>query len=297
MVGFIKSALSALGIKGKEGAANISLEEFLNELPHAMGYDVSFNRKESDEKGICFEVEGEEADSFLGDSSDMLDALAHISMRVVRRSEGIANAPAEEGQEALRVIFDSQGFRERKRNELQELAAAQRQRVVESGGKPAYIPALGPSERKIIHTHLAELGEVVSESIGRGNFKRIRVRLKEDSEFRRAPEPRPEGQLQASPGNGNGASGGQRRGNGSGGGGGRGRSGGRGRGGGGQGRGRDNFGGGSRPGIERGNEIYNNDGPVVDDNIGNRLLPGEEPAFRYGSANGGENDDGFNDKN
>lgn len=295
MVGFIKSALNALGLKGKDGGANISLEEFLNEMPRSMGFDVSFKKVDSEEKGLHFEVQGDEVDSFVGDSSDMLDALAHISMRVLRRSEGLANAPSEEGQEGLRVVFDSQGFRERKRTELQELAASQRQKVIETGGKPAYIPALGPSERKIIHTYLADLGEVVSESIGRGNFKRIRLRLKEDSPHRRAPEPRAEGEGQSQPqgqqaqGRGNGGGGNRSRGpRGNGGGGGRSR-GPRGNGG---GRSQQRQGGGGNRYSEPGNE-FNTTEPVIDDNIGNRLRPGEEPVFKYSGPN--LDSDGYDD--
>jgi hypothetical protein len=213
-------------------------------------------------------------DSFLGDNCEMLDALAHLSMRVLRRNEGLSNAPAAEGAEALRVTFDCAGFRDKKAQELRELASAQRDKVIESGGKPAYIRALGPSERKIIHTALADLGEVTSESIGRGNFKRIRVKLKDDSQFRREPEarqPRMDGE----------GGGGQQRSANGGGGGGRGRRGGRGgRGRGpGQGGGNYNNGGEVNGNVARDERNYEVDAP--DDNIGNRLRPGEEPAFRY----------------
>ena len=40
----------------------------------------------------------------------------------------------------------------------------------------------------MIHTHLAELGEVTSESIGRGNFKRIRVKLLPNSKHKRTQQ-------------------------------------------------------------------------------------------------------------
>lgn len=292
MVGFMKSALNLLGIK-KDGAASsegISLDEFLTALPQHMGFDITFTKKDDGERGLYYEVEGSEVDSFLGESSEMLDALSHVGMRVLRKSEGIANAPAAEGQEGPRLTFDSKGFRERKAIELKEFASEQRQKVIDSGGKPAYIPALGPSERKIIHTHLSELGEVLSESIGRGNFKRIRVKLKEDSPHRRAPEPRAEGsegapvQRNAEGGGGNNH-----------GGGGRGRRGGRGRGGqqrggrgGGQGHGqaRRGGGGGFRNHEANGNEIRTEaDRSYVDDNIGNRLRPGEKSLFAFEPKN------------
>ena len=292
MVGFMKSALNLFGLNKKEGAATgggVDLEQFLTELPQLMGYDVSFKRSEKSEPGLHFEVEGSEADSFLGESCEMLDALAHVSMRVLRRNEGVSNAPAAESSaEAFRVTFDAAGgFRDKKAQELKELATSQRLKVIESGGKPAYIRALGPSERKIIHTTLVDLGEVTSESIGRGNFKRIRIKLKDDSPLRRDPPPRSasadgNGGGQREPGNGGG---GQRRG-----GQGGGQGGGRGRGGqGGGGRGRFNNENRGPRGPNRGgneSEINGNLAPNLDlydshpdDNIGNRLKPGEQPAF------------------
>ncbi len=303
MVGFMKSALNLFGLKNKEGATDVGLDEFLTQLPEQMGYNVSFKRSEGgDEKGFYFEVDGEEVDSFLGESSDMLDALAHISMRVLRKTEGLANAPTGESQEMLRVIFDSRGFREKKTKELQEFAAAQRQKVIESGGKPAYVPALGPSERKVVHTHLADLGEVLSESIGRGNFKRIRVRLKEDSTFRKPQEPREARPQSAGPNDGGGGGGGSRgpRHGGQGGGGNRNRQGGGGGGGGGRGRGPRPGGFGQEGNFERGQRAPmegNHIPPVkqeshIDDNIGNRLRPGEEPLFKYSSSAGDKKDHG-----
>lgn len=288
MVGFMKSALNLLGIK-KDGAASaegMSLDDFLAALPEQMGFDITFTKKEDGERGLFYEVEGSEVDSFLGESSEMLDALSHVGMRVLRKSEGIANAPAAEGQEGPRLTFDSKGFRDRKAVELKEFASEQRQKVIDSGGKPAYIPALGPSERKIIHTHLSELGEVLSESIGRGNFKRIRVKLKEDSPHRRAPEPRAEG-AEGAPAQRNAEGGGGNHG-----GGGRGRRGGRGRGGqqrggrGGQGRRGGGGGGGFRNHEANGNEFRTESvGPHVDDNIGNRLRPGEKSLFAFDPKN------------
>ncbi len=180
--------------------------------------------------------------------------------------------------------------------ELKDLAASQRQKVLDTGGKPAYIPALGPGERKVIHTHLADLGEVTSESIGRGNFKRIRIKLKEDSTFRKPQEPRPPRQF----GQGGGGQGqGQAREAGQGGGhGGRGPRGGRP---GGHGGGQGGHGGRGRnqnqqrprrdPGDVNGNVVHNNyvvNDNIPDDNIGNRLAPGEENPFGFGNRSSGD---------
>jgi predicted RNA-binding protein Jag len=285
MTGFVKSALNLFGIKTGNEVENVgSLDEFLGELARQVGYDIRFKKEDKEGSAVHFEIEGPEAQDFLGENSNMIEALSHISMRIMRKQAGFSNQPLGEESDAskFRVTFDSRGFREMKNQQLKELAEKARGRVIESGGRIFYLPALSPSERKVIHTHLAELGEVTSESIGTGTFKRIRVKLLPNSPHRRE---RPQGE----------GSGGNRRGGG-GGGGGRGARGGRG----GRGRGRGR-GGPGRGGFNQGQEQNGNlaqdenyefqdeingnvaespDSPAyLDDNIGNRRRPGDDDGY------------------
>ena len=253
----MKSALKVLGIKStaKEGA--VGLEVFLQTLPELMGYDFSFRREDKDDQ-LHYELEGPEVDSLMAENPNMLESLSHISMRILRKTEGLANE-AVEGEVATNfyVSFDANGFKEKKIQDLKDLAAKQRQKVLDNDGKPAYLPALSPAERKVIHTTLLELGDVMSESIGKGNFKRIRVRMKDDKGNHRS----------------NGNNGGRGR-NAP-------RTGGRG--------GKKNFsknGGGQNrkprndgPDPDGNRVVPDEEYPKVDDNIGNRLAPGEDSPY------------------
>jgi len=286
MAGFMKSALKALGLNKDSGAPtnSMDLNEFLAEIAKLSGFDLEFSANEGTE-GTVFEITGADAEEFLGDSSEMLEALAHISMRFQRRKAGVSNEPGQENPAEFRISFDSGSFRERKTQDLRDLAEAKRLKVIEAGGKPSYINALGPAERKVIHTYITGTGDVVSESIGSGYFKRIRIRLKDDN--------RPDAGPRTGGGNGGG---GQRRGPGNGGGGNRGprqNARGPGNGGGGnRGPGNGNGGGNRRPFRENNEPGREANGNVirpertyneVDDNIGNRLAPGEESAFTFDS--------------
>ncbi|MEO5667532.1 MAG: R3H domain-containing nucleic acid-binding protein [Bdellovibrionota bacterium] len=286
MAGFMTSALKALGLKKDSGAPtdSMDLNEFLAEIAKLSGFDLDFSPSETAE-GTVFEITGADAEEFLGDSSEMLEALAHISMRFQRRKAGVSNEPgAQESTSEFRISFDAGNFRERKTQDLRDLAESKRQKVIEAGGKPSYINALGPAERKVIHTYITSTGDVVSESIGSGYFKRIRIRLKDDTRTEAGPRS----------GNGGGGRGPRRDGGGGGnGGGGRGPR----RGGGNGGGGRSNNGG--NGGNGGGNRNYGNNDAAreangnvvrpegsareVDDNIGNRLKPGEESAFTFDS--------------
>ena len=277
MAGFMKSALKALGLKKDSGAPTDSMDlgEFLAEIARLSGFDIDFSANEGAD-GTVYEITGSDAEEFLGDSSEMLEALAHISMRFQRRKAGVSNEPgAQEGASEFRISFDAGSFRERKTQELRDLAESKRQKVIEAGGKPSYINALGPAERKVIHTYITSTGDVVSESIGSGYFKRIRIRLKDDTRTEAGPRSQGGGGQRRGNGGGRGqGQGGQRRGNG---------GGGRNGNGGGQRRGpqRDP----AQPGFEANGNVDRpqNSYPEVDDDIGNRLKPGEASAFTFDS--------------
>ena len=88
-MGLMKSALNFIGLKNgtsPAAAAGISgsLDEFLAELVSKMGYDIRFSASESDE-GLRYDMDGDELEAFLGENCEMLEALAHVSMRFARR--------------------------------------------------------------------------------------------------------------------------------------------------------------------------------------------------------------------
>lgn len=191
----VKSALNLFGIsKDDEGGGNGvgNLDEFLAGLPGHLGYEIELARHQKDDGSHHIELKGDEVQELLGENTQILDAIAHISMRVLRKSEGLANRAVEEGTDLskYRITVDAEGFRDRHYDNLKKVAEEAREKVVSNEGRPTYIPALSPSERRIIHTHLATLGEVTSESIGNGTYKRIRVKMIGDT-TRRPSNPGP----------------------------------------------------------------------------------------------------------
>ena len=150
-MGIKTKVLGFLGLGGADGTQPQSIDVFLGELGTMLGYDVEFERQDQEDGSIIFNVKGAEIDTFLNGSSEILDALTHVAMRVQRRIQGLSNASPGEEDSLTRVRFDSEGFRERRRRELVELAKRLRTIVVESR-KATYVNALGPADRKIIHT-------------------------------------------------------------------------------------------------------------------------------------------------
>ncbi len=182
----VKSALNLFGISKDDGGGTTttvaSLDEFLSGLPPLLGYDINFERHQKDDGSHHIEVTGGDVQTLVGENTQILDAIAHISMRVLRKQEGLSNKAVDDGTDLskYRITVDAEGFRDRHYEGLKKVAEDARKKVLENNGRPTYIPALSPAERRIIHTHLATLGEVTSESIGNGTFKRIRIKLIND---------------------------------------------------------------------------------------------------------------------
>ncbi len=193
----VKSALNLFGIsKGDEGSGTTAatLDEFLSGLPPLLGYEINFTRHQKDDGSHHIEVTGGDVLSLVGENTQILDAIAHISMRVLRKQEGLANKAVDDGTDLskYRVTVDADGYRDRHYEGLKKVAEDARKKVLDNNGRPTYISALSPAERRIIHTHLATLGDVTSESIGNGTFKRIRIKLiNEPARPPRAPGDRP----------------------------------------------------------------------------------------------------------
>lgn len=113
---------------------------------------------------IDMDVEGERAvvaivgaalDDLVGKRGEVLDALQELTRLAVMRQTG----------ERSRLMLDVGGHRERRRQELTELATRTAQRVRDSGASVALEP-MTPFERKVVHDAIAPLDNVHTESDG-----------------------------------------------------------------------------------------------------------------------------------
>ncbi|MDR1078508.1 MAG: hypothetical protein LBL55_07605 [Propionibacteriaceae bacterium] len=156
---------------------------------------------ESDEAtgGDSVEVEGEIAADYLEELLDIADldgdidtyieaGRAHISIvttedRLVGRDGEVLESLQELCRLAVmtqqghrsRLMLDVAGYREKRREELQELAAAAVAEVKQSG-EPQSLAAMNPFERKIVHDVVAAAG-LFSESEGEEPKRHVIVRL------------------------------------------------------------------------------------------------------------------------
>jgi len=73
-----------------------------------------------------------------------------------------------------KLQVDCQGYRQRRENELREIANRTAEKVKQSG-EDAFLNPMNPYERRIVHLALVDDGQVTTDSQGEGYMKKIRV--------------------------------------------------------------------------------------------------------------------------
>ncbi|HEX9960380.1 MAG TPA: R3H domain-containing nucleic acid-binding protein [Pyrinomonadaceae bacterium] len=141
-------------------------KEFLVEIlkDFRFNLDVSSERVE---EGYYFDLTGEDAPFLLNESGELLDALEVLLFQIF----------GKEIERTERFICDADGFRQTRKAELQAMARFAAQNVRKSGNSFTF-GKLNSTERRIIHLTLQTETDLITESVGEGRDRRLRVQLK-----------------------------------------------------------------------------------------------------------------------
>jgi spoIIIJ-associated protein len=115
--------------------------------------------------GLVISVAGEALEPMIGREGATINALQYLVQQVVFR--------ATEG-EVRRVTLDAGGYRDRRRRQLEALAAHAATEAVEHG-EEIELDAMTPHDRRIVHMALAERTDIVTRSEGEEPNRRIVV--------------------------------------------------------------------------------------------------------------------------
>ncbi|HEY4451871.1 MAG TPA: R3H domain-containing nucleic acid-binding protein [Solirubrobacteraceae bacterium] len=131
-----------------------ALEELLEEIVEDLGLDAEIAVAEAD--GVLTgTVDGDDVGLFIGRRGQTIDAVQHLAQRIV----------FPEGPSSVRVVIDANGYRERRAETLRADADDAADDAV-SSGDPVELDPLPPFERRIVHEHLRERGDVETHSEG-----------------------------------------------------------------------------------------------------------------------------------
>jgi spoIIIJ-associated protein len=130
------------------------LEELLEEIADSLGL-VADVEVEEGEGTLTGRLEGEDVGLFIGRHGQTIDAVQHLAQRIV----------FPDGPGTKRVVIDANGYRDRRADALRGEADDAADKAVRTG-RPVELSPLPAFERRIVHEHLRERGDVTTHSEG-----------------------------------------------------------------------------------------------------------------------------------
>jgi spoIIIJ-associated protein len=137
------------------GAMDVTVQTFVSE-------------EESTDSDVAFELEGEDSGLLIGRRGETLQSLQFLLNMIINKRI----------ERSCYVTIDVEGYRERRQENLAETADSAADRAVDSKREQTLQP-MTAADRRIIHMTLAEHPDVMTESSGEGDQRRVVILLKD----------------------------------------------------------------------------------------------------------------------
>ena len=139
--------------------------ETVNQLISLMGVDVVSNIRQArteEDGGPLFEIEGDDSGLLIGRKGETLRSLQFLVRFMISQKTG----------QRVNLSLDVEGYDERRKQSLGNLANRVAQRVIKTG-RSIELEPMNPRERRVVHIALAEREGVYTESSGEGADRRV----------------------------------------------------------------------------------------------------------------------------
>ena len=145
--------------------AKENLERFLKEFIEKVSSKVTYS-VEKNEYGFDVCINGEDTGLLIGYRGETLNSI-----------QVILNAVANKGiEEKIKILLDIEGYREKRKKTLEELAEKLSKTVLRTG-KSITLEPMQAYERKIIHSVLQNNTKITTYSIGDEPYRKIVIAL------------------------------------------------------------------------------------------------------------------------
>lgn len=168
-LGFLGIGAKSAKIKAcKKASIEDNAKTFLKEVFEAMDLTVVITVKyDKENKSMEIELSGDEMGVLIGKRGQTLDSLQYLVSLVVNK----------EAEDYIRVKVDTEDYRQRRRETLENLAKNIAYKVKRTK-RPVSLEPMNPYERRIIHSALQNDKYVTTHSEGEEPFRRVVVTLK-----------------------------------------------------------------------------------------------------------------------
>ena len=147
---------------------------YLRDIAKALGAEKVEYAFARTERGVRFILSGEDAPSLIGRRGDTMDSIQYLCTVASSRVEG----------EYCRITLDIEGYRARREQSLQELAAKMAAKVKKNRYSQTLEP-MNPYERRIVHAAIQKIEGVTSHSVGSEPHRKVVISLEGGSPDRK----------------------------------------------------------------------------------------------------------------
>lgn len=163
-----KPAVIKAAVKEEELSVSDAAKNFLRDVFASMKMSVVVNVEyNEEEKTMDVDLSGDDMGILIGKRGQTLDSLQYLVSLVVNK----------ESEDYIRVKVDTENYRERRKETLENLAKNIAYKVKRTK-RPVSLEPMNPYERRIIHSALQGDKYVSTHSEGEEPFRRVVVTLK-----------------------------------------------------------------------------------------------------------------------
>ncbi|MBN2657518.1 MAG: protein jag [Spirochaetales bacterium] len=141
--------------------------EFVTNIIEKMGYPGSVSVNFRDERKLGLDIKSEHSAILIGKKGKNMDAIQLLANVYLGKITPVDEKPA-------RVIIDSENYRRRREDSIIRMARKTAEQVCRSKNSKLLEP-MNPFERRLIHTALNDMNDVITKSEGDGLYKQVRI--------------------------------------------------------------------------------------------------------------------------
>ncbi|MCR4780203.1 MAG: KH domain-containing protein [Ruminiclostridium sp.] len=135
---------------------------YLDKVLGALGVENYTISTVQNDDTVVLDIVGEKLGVIIGRRGETLDALQYLTILASNKAEN----------SYCRIAVDCNGYRAKRKETLEALAVKTAHRVLKQGRRVTLEP-MNPYERRIIHSKVAEIDGVFSNSIGEEPFRKV----------------------------------------------------------------------------------------------------------------------------
>ncbi len=146
------------------------IKKITNQFFEKIGFDIEILFGDAVDSTIPIDLKIDEPQILIGEGGRTLAEIQHLLVAILRK-----NIPCEKKEDMFYIDLDIQGYKKKKKEYLRDLARSIADEVSLSK-KEKILPPMTAYERRIVHLELQERKDVLSESIGEGEHRRVVIK-------------------------------------------------------------------------------------------------------------------------